>query len=89
MSVVRTDQAVEAVERSAQVGHAKFRIGLQPCAEQIFVFNEVADVISAIFHHHDCFLVFMIFYKCHNILISPSDTFQIVHLIVLQEFIED
>ena len=82
MFVIRTNQAVEAVKCSAQIGHTKFRIGLQPGAKQIFVFNEVADVVSAIFHHHDCFLVFVIFHKCHNILISPSDTFQIVHLIV-------
>ena len=46
--VVGAHQAVEGVECHREVGHGKAAVGQQPRGEEVFVFNEVADVVPAI-----------------------------------------
>ena len=46
--VVGTDQAVEGVQRHRHIGYGKGAVGLQPCGEEVLVFDEVAYVVLAV-----------------------------------------
>ena len=46
--VVGTDQTVERVQRHRHIGNGKGAVGLQPCGEEVLVFDEVAYVVLAV-----------------------------------------
>ena len=95
MLITVADEPVESIERRTEVCHIEVAVRLQPCREEVFIFDEIADVLFAIVNRHLRVLIVVVLHKELQHLLflflgGIGHIFEdIAHLVVGEKFVED